>query len=79
MAEQPLKSLSPWSEDDIKQYATFDDLISRKAVWNLSTPELVQVYRSLVWYAQLRDKIRDSQAAIVAVHEVKPAKEKKAK
>lgn len=68
MAEQPVKSLSPWSEEDVKQWQVFDDLLGRKAMWNVSTPELVSVYRSLVWYAQLRDKIKDSQAEIVAVH-----------
>lgn len=82
MTEQLPKALSPWTEEDVKQHKVFDDLISRKVTWNVSTPELIQVYRSLVWMAQLQDKIKQSQAEIIAVHkpeDVQAAKGKKAK
>lgn len=76
MTEQLPKLLSPWTAEDLKQWQQLDEYLGRKVTWNVSTPELVNVYRSLVWFAQLKDKIRDSQAEIVAVHEVKDVRKK---
>lgn len=69
------KQLSPWGEDDLKQHKALDELLSKCAKWNLTTAESVQLYRSLVWYAQLRERINGSIAEITRV--VEPNKDYK--
>lgn len=77
-----MSALSPWNKDDINAHKQFDELISKKISWNVSTAELVQVYRSLVWFAGLKEKIEKSQAEIKSVKqfdEVKAEAEKEIK
>jgi hypothetical protein len=62
-----MSALSPWNKEDITSHKRFDDLISKNVDWKVSTAELIQVYRSLVWFAGLKDKIEKSQAEIKSV------------
>jgi hypothetical protein len=64
--------LSAWSKDDITQHKNLDDLLSKKASWTVTTAELVQVYRALVWVASLKDKIEKSQVEDVKVTQLTP-------
>jgi len=66
--------LSKWNSDDLKQHKQLDDLLGKNVSWNVSTAELVQVYRSLVWFAGIREKIEQSQAEILAVYNNDPEK-----
>lgn len=69
-----MSALSPWNKDDINAHKQLDELISKKLSWNVSTAELVQVYRSLVWFAGLKEKIEKSQAEIKSVTVLDPGK-----
>lgn len=74
--------LSSWSKNDIEAYRQFDEQISKKASWNVTSTELVQIYKSFVWFASLKDKIDKSQAEIKSVKqydEVKAEAEKEVK
>ena len=72
MSEQ---ALSPWSKEDLKQLEQLDALPSKKVEWNLTTSELIQVYRSLVWLASLKKKIEDSTVEVISVRQVNPPTE----
>lgn len=68
-----LKPVFSWTEKDLEDHKKFDDLISRIAKWEGNTADMVQLYRSLVWFAGLREKIQNSQAKIEKVYN--PAEE----
>jgi hypothetical protein len=70
--------LTPWTEDDVKRHAEFDDQLSKLAKWEGSTADMVKLYRSLVWFAQLRDKIKNSIASDVKVYSPEDIKAKAA-
>jgi len=72
-----MSTLSHWNKEDITSHKLFDELISKKIAWNVSTAELVQVYRSLVWFAGLKEKIEKSQAEIISVRPLEPETEAK--
>lgn len=63
--------ISPWSEEDLKQYQQLDECLSKLVTWSGSTGEMVKIYRSLVWYAQVRDKIKASMVSDVKLHQPK--------
>ena len=63
-----MEQFSPWSEEDLKQYQNLDDCISKMASWNGSTPDMIKLYRALVWYAQVRDKIKKTMVSDVKVY-----------
>lgn len=69
------EALSPWSKEDLKQLEQLDAILSKKVEWNLTTSELIQVYRSLVWLASLKKKIEDSTVEVISVRQVNPQTE----
>jgi len=69
------QTISTFSAEDVKQHKLLSDLISQNIdKWSLNTTEVVQLYRSLVWFAQLEPKLEKS---IMEVISVKPAALKK--
>ena len=66
-----LKPISQWTDTDIKMHKQLDDLISKNIEWKVNTQDAIQVYRCLVWFAQIGQKIKDSQAVIEKVTQVK--------
>ena len=71
--------MTGFTEEDLKQYAQLEKLISLKADWKLSTAEAAQLYRSLVWYSQLKTKIEENILEIKKVHKLKKAAESEVK
>lgn len=68
-------SLSPWNSEDLVKLKQLDTFLSKKATWQINTAEVVQLYQTLVWVAQLEKKIDASIAEIVKVTEYKKAEE----
>jgi hypothetical protein len=60
-------NLSHWTEEDLKSYQALDDCLSKQASWSGSTPEMIKLYRSLVWYSQVREKIKASIVSNVKI------------
>ena len=63
--------ISPWSEEDLKQYQQLDECISKLATWQGSTGDMVKIYRSLVWFANMREKIKASMVSEIKVTQPK--------
>lgn len=74
-------SIARITEEDLKQYELLNNLLSGKARWDLTTAESVQLYRSLIWFAGLRDKLKDNifQIGDVMEYKAEPEKKKRAK
>ena len=70
------KPISPWTQDDLALHKQLDELLSKNAKWETSTADAVRLYRCLVWFAQLKDKIEGSAAEITRV--INPKEEKEA-
>lgn len=68
-------NLSPWTTEDINKLKQLDNFLSKKATWQINTAEVVQLYQTLVWVAQLEKKIDSSIAEIVQVSEYKKPEE----
>ncbi len=64
-------NLSPWTTEDINKLKQLDNFLSKKATWQITTAEVVQLYQTLVWVAQLEKKIDSSIAEIIQVSEYK--------
>jgi hypothetical protein len=67
-----MNPLSVWNKEDLEAHRVLDDLLLRKASWDLTTPDAVRLYKSLVWFAQLRSKIEKSQAEIIGIRDLTP-------
>ena len=68
--------LTKWTKEDLTAHKALDELLSKNASWKTTTAEAIILYRSMVWFAQLRKKIEDSQAEIIKVHQPKEKTEK---
>lgn len=66
-------------ENDLEEIKKLDSLISKKATWNVTTAEAIQLYRSLVWFSSLSKKIKDNIFEIKKVTQTKKTKAKKEK
>ncbi len=65
-----------FTTEDEQQWKLLNDLLSSDVItWNLSTPELIRSYRSLVWFAGLRPKIEANVMEVVKVTKANPPSE----
>ena len=59
-------------EDDLKEHKKFDEAVAKFAQWHgANTQELVNIYRSLVWFANLRAKIEANLMEVKSVKQFK--------
>lgn len=72
-----MAELTKWTNEDLVAHKQLDELMAKHAEWNgLSSQDVIKLYRSFVWLSQLRDKIKDSQAEVIKVHQPQPEPEK---
>ena len=62
-----MNPLSEFGKEDLEIYKQLDSLLEKNVAWNVSTAQAVQVYRALVWFANLRGKIERLQVSDVKV------------
>jgi hypothetical protein len=61
---------TPWSEEDLKMHKQLDELLGKSANWSGNTADMVKLYKSLVWFAQLHKRIAESIVYEVKTHQV---------
>lgn len=59
--------MNGFTEEDLKQYKLMSEYVSKYASWEAKTPELIQIYRSLVWFAGIEEKMKNSLMEIKKV------------
>jgi len=68
-----MEQLGTFTSEDVKQHKLLSDLISKNVEkWSLSTADVVQLYRSLVWLAQLSGKLEKHIFEVTAVKQMEP-------
>ncbi len=65
------KAALQFTQEDVKMYKQLDSLLSKNVKWEGSTKDIVDIYRHLVWFAQLGAKIEGN---LFDVKSVKPFK-----
>lgn len=68
-------NLTHWTKEDLESLSKLDALLTKNVEWKVSTAELVQVYKSLVWMAGLKSKIDSSIAEIISIKQVNKPEE----
>lgn len=47
-----------FTEADLDSHKILDELLSKNVNWSGNTQEMIKIYRSLVWFSQLKEKIK---------------------
>ena len=67
-----------FTEKDIEQLDEFGKLINDKATWNLSTADVIKVYKGLLFINSTRKKIADNILEYRRIlQDVEPVKQKR--
>ncbi len=59
-----------FTSEDLKMYKQLETTISKNANWTGTTKEVIDIYRQLVWFAGLAEKIEKSIFEIKSVKQV---------